>query len=80
MFDSLCALMILIQNIRNCTPTTAAVTMTPASKTPDAMATKAGQKRNPSKKATAQPVQAPVMGRGMATKIAKAVSPKFSWS
>ena len=42
-------------------------------RTPAVIAAKAGQKRKPSRKATAQPVQAPVMGNGMATKIANAV-------
>ena len=68
------------QNTRNCTPTTVAVTMTPARRTPAAMAANAGQKRKPSRKAIAQPVQAPVMGSGMATKMARAVNPKFSCS
>jgi len=44
------------------------------------MAAKAGQKRKPTRKAMAQPVQAPVMGRGMATNTAKAVRPKLSCS
>ena len=66
------------QNIKNSTPITVAVTITPAMRTPAVIAAKAGQKRKPSKKATAQPVQAPVMGSGMATKIANAVSSKVS--
>jgi hypothetical protein len=59
-------------------PIVATVTIAPAMSTPAAMAAKDGQNLKPSKKATAQPVQAPVKGKGMATKMANAVSPKFS--
>ena len=44
------------------------------------MAAKAGQKRKPTRKAMAQPVQAPVTGRGTATNKAKAVRLKLSCS
>ena len=43
-----------------------------------ATAAKAGRNRKPRRKAMAQPVQAPVMGRGMATNRVRAINPKFS--
>ena len=52
------------------------VTIAPAISTPAAMARKARQKGNPSRKARIAPVQAPVKGRGIATKI---VSPRVSY-
>ena len=61
-------------------PIVAAVTIAPAMSTPAAMAAKDGQNLKPNKKATTQPVQAPVKGMGIATKMASATSPKFSCS
>ncbi len=61
-------------------PITVVVTIIPAINTPEVMAMKAFLNFMPNRKAIAQPVQAPVMGSGMATKIANAIMPKFSWS
>lgn len=59
-------------------PITVAVTMLAAINTPAATAAKAGRNLKPRRKAMAQPVQAPVMGRGKATKKVRAINPKFS--
>lgn len=66
------------QIIKVWTPITVAVTIAPAMRIPAETAAKAGQKRKPSRKAMAQPVQAPVIGNGMATNMTSAVKPKFS--
>ena len=58
-------------------PITVAVTMPAATRIPVAMAAKAGRNRKPRRKAIAHPLQAPVMGRGMATKMVT-ISPKLS--
>ena len=56
-------------------PTTDAVTMTPAMQTPAAMAGKACLNLRPKMKAMAEPVQAPVTGRGTATNNVRARRP-----
>ena len=55
-----------------------AVTTTPAMITPASMARKAFLNLNPKIKAAAQPVQAPVAGNGMPTKMASPMEPYFS--
>ena len=56
-------------------PVQSRVTMIPAMTTPAAIAGKAWRMRMPSRKARAAPVQAPVIGRGMATKMARPMGP-----
>jgi hypothetical protein len=54
------------------------VTITPAPTTPNDTRGRAFLKGMPKRKAHKEPVQAPVKGRGMATKITKAKSLHFS--
>ncbi|OPY51462.1 MAG: hypothetical protein A4E51_01519 [Methanosaeta sp. PtaU1.Bin055] len=58
-------------------PITEAVTTTPATTTPAAMAEKASLNLRPKMKAMAEPVHAPVTGRGTATKRVRARRPYF---
>lgn len=52
--------------------------MPAAIKTPVATAPKAGRNLKPRRKAMAQPVQAPVNGKGTATNNVNAINPKLS--
>jgi hypothetical protein len=58
--------------------TVTVVTTIPAIKTPETIASNACLNLTPKTNAAAQPDQAPVAGRGIATKIVSARSPYFS--
>lgn len=51
------------------------LTSTPAQSTPIDIKIRAGQKRTPNKNATKDPVQAPVTGKGIATKVIRQRAP-----